>query len=468
MEKHTTKFAMKDLAELKAMLAGANPKQVQSVADNWKWVHDALVGGESGGLKAEFDKAIDEVLQHWSGSAAREFRKRAKKISDNIAAAGPYAKNVSNSMSRVAQVLTQGVEQLNHVKPPSSTDRGLDKAGNVGLQIITLGQKGGRDDTKANNEIAAGKPTADVLRDNATELSEGRERALEAAMVLEYVGGGYRTYAKAMGSPNRNKRDDLYPRPDDNSGSIPPVLPVPVGPSGKPKSVNPSAMPSGNKGAGYTSANPMAVPRPEGITGGVGGGSAARAGGVQGPGSQVGTGLNGVTPNALSGASGLGGPGGSAGVGGGGTGAASGVVGTPGAPGGVSGGARGAGGGRGAGRMGGMPGMGGAGAGAGAGGRGAGKGGSGRGALAKQRGGVVGAAGRGAASAQGGSGLHRSRGGSKTVKPGSGRGAGMMGAPGARGAAGKEEKERKERPDYLVEDEETWTPKRDVAPKVIE
>jgi hypothetical protein len=33
-----------------------------------------------------------------------------------------------------------------------------------------------------------------------------------------------------------------------------------------------------------------------------------------------------------------------------------------------------------------------------------------------------------------------------------------------------EEEERREhnRPDYLVEDEETWTPERNVAPRVIE
>ncbi|PNE38667.1 collagen alpha 1(II) chain precursor [Streptomyces noursei] len=45
----------------------------------------------------------------------------------------------------------------------------------------------------------------------------------------------------------------------------------------------------------------------------------------------------------------------------------------------------------------------------------------------------------------------------------------MAGAPGAHGAKGKDNKgQNGERPDYLVEDEETWTPERNIAPKVIE
>ena len=45
----------------------------------------------------------------------------------------------------------------------------------------------------------------------------------------------------------------------------------------------------------------------------------------------------------------------------------------------------------------------------------------------------------------------------------------MAGAAGAKGK-GQGEKERTagQRPDYLVEDEETWTPQRNVAPRVIE
>jgi hypothetical protein len=45
----------------------------------------------------------------------------------------------------------------------------------------------------------------------------------------------------------------------------------------------------------------------------------------------------------------------------------------------------------------------------------------------------------------------------------------MAGAPGSRNGRAKDEEQREgQRPDYLVEDEETWTPQRNVAPRVIE
>jgi hypothetical protein len=45
----------------------------------------------------------------------------------------------------------------------------------------------------------------------------------------------------------------------------------------------------------------------------------------------------------------------------------------------------------------------------------------------------------------------------------------MVGAPGGRKGRPEDEEQREnERPDYLVEDEETWTPQTNAAPRVIE
>lgn len=45
----------------------------------------------------------------------------------------------------------------------------------------------------------------------------------------------------------------------------------------------------------------------------------------------------------------------------------------------------------------------------------------------------------------------------------------MVGAPGGRKGRSEDEEQREnERPDYLVEDEETWAPQTDAAPRVIE
>jgi hypothetical protein len=112
--------------------------------------------------------------------------------------------------------------------------------------------------------------------------------------------------------------------------------------------------------------------------------------------------------------------------------------------------------------------MGGIGAGAGA-GSGAGRQFGGRGPLARSKGGVIGEAeGVPSSGARVGSGLHGSRGGTTE-----GRTAAGLSGSGHGGAAGQG-RDRKKRdgkpvPDYLVEDEETWVPKRDdINPPVIE
>lgn len=459
-EEHTTTFAMKELGELRGMLDGADPAKVRKVADSWSWIHKVLVASEGGGLKQEFDKAVEEVLEHWSGEAAEGFRKRANKISKKIEEAAVRAKAVESPMRNVATVLQSGIDNMKEIKDPNAAERGADKAGNVAVSVLTLGQKGGRDDSGAKADIAAGVPTQDVLRKHATELSEGKERALKAAMVLEYVSGGYRTYAKSMKVKDRQFNDPNFDAKDYDGGA-PAVVPFSGGGVGQ-KGVKAASMPTGLDGAGLATQAAPTSPRPDGITGGIGTGGQ--------PGSQVGTGLNTAGPGVGTGGGVNVGNLGAPSAGGGPTSAASGGgIGAPGIVGTAGGGTRGTGaGGRvagGGGRMG-APGMGG-GAGARQGGNNK-KGGSGRGALAKQRGGVVGAAGKGAARAQGGSGLHRSRGGKQAGATGQ-KGKGMMaGAPGSRGGAGKDDKERRERPDYLVEDEETWVTKKNVTPRVVD
>ncbi|WP_052681816.1 WXG100 family type VII secretion target [Saccharothrix sp. ST-888] len=150
-------------------------------------------------------------------------------------------------------------------------------------------------------------------------------------------------------------------------------------------------------------------------------------------------------------------------TGGGGAGAGAGAG--RGAAGGAGGSGAGAAGGAGAGQgRPGMPGMGGAHAGgAGAGGKGAaGKGGSG---LVRRSGGTVGGARPGSASGraftEGGSGLGKAR------ANGTQGAAGAHGAPG--GAAGNKKKGKNgNRPDYLVEDEDTWRTGGSANPPVIE
>ena len=286
-----------------------------------------------------------------------------------------------------------------------------------------------------------------ALELNRDSLSLSKERQVEAVIVMDELAANYEAHSGILeeGTDPGGAKGD-WPKHPSSSAAPPPVnMPVIGGPRPKPSSVTPK-MPNGAGGSAV----------PEGFDGPK----------ISRPELPVQTGLDSVqggtmAPPTGGGSLGGGAPGGGHGVSGGTGGAFGGAipVGGIGAPGGGAGsGARGAGGMRG----GGMPGA--------AGGSNAARGGAaGRtGAQARTRGGMAGKPGGPMGGAkQGGSGLHRSRGG---LKAGTGQGGkGMAGAPGAKGNR-NEEKERttKQRPDYLVEDEETWTPQRNVAPRVIE
>ncbi|MEU7596645.1 hypothetical protein AB0B79_26960 [Streptomyces sp. NPDC039022] len=477
--KHETKFYERDMDELKAMVAHANPGKVKEIAVNWKWIHDTLVGEDGrGGLRKEFDDAVKEVLEHWGGKAAEGFRQRANTISQNIGNSAPYASNMHHVMEGVGHTLEEYKKKIDAMEKPSGTESNLDAAGNYALKVVTFGSKGGRDDSKAIHELQQGKDTTDVLNGNSGELSEGKERQLQTAVMMEYLGSAYRSNAKAIGDPPLGGgRDREVPERGDTP-SPPPFVPLPDGVVNRPKPSTPKGSLPSSKGPGYTSPGDLEAPRQRGISGGVGSTTPPKTTTLP----HVGTGLNSLPGGGSGGGGlngggvgGLNGGGGLSGAGGGGhlSGGGSGATGIPGGgmPGGTVAGRSGTGGGGAAGagsRSGraGAPGMGGAaGAGGGAKGAVAGRG----GALARQKGGVVGGTGgKAGAGGQGGSGLHRSRGGTQSGAGGGRRPMGMAGMPGAHGAKGKENGPNGERPDYLVEDEETWTPERNVAPKVIE
>ncbi|MEU9116602.1 hypothetical protein AB0D04_33860 [Streptomyces sp. NPDC048483] len=473
--KHETEFYRYDMDQLKSMVANANPKTVGDVAEGWKWMHDTLVGSDgSGGLRKEFDDAIDEVLEHWRGKAAEGFRKAAKAISENIRNSGPYASNMHQVMGGVETSLRDYQKKVGDMQKPTAGESGSDAIGNGALKVVTLGAKGGRDDSKANLDLATGKSTEDVLNDHAEELSEGKERQLQTAIIMEYLGSSYKSNVAAIGKPPGGGLGEKDVPPRDDTPAPPPFVPMPDSVMNPPKGSSHSKLPGAN-GGGYTSPGALEGPRHDGVSGGFANTPPAKSAHMPSIGSGGTAGLDsfpsgGGNSNLGPSTTGPGGGGaniptnGSHGPSGPGTG-----PGMPGVPGTQMGGRGGTGpGGARAGRTG-MPGMGGMAGGrpggAGAKGAGAGRGGG----LARQKGGVVGAAGGKAGSgSQGGSGLHRSRGGSQTGGAGGRRPMGMAGAPGAHGAKDKDKGENGERPDYLVEDEETWTPERNVAPKVIE
>ncbi|MGW5482120.1 WXG100 family type VII secretion target [Streptomyces sp. NPDC004008] len=459
-----TQFIEHSLKELKQMLESTNPGAIEEVGRHWGKVNEILAGGEGGGVASLLDKAVDNVLQHWEGEAAKSFEKKAREITQSLRNAAWYADLNRSQMADAASQLRNYKQQLDDIKEPGTMDK-------IGDALTDWKWDDGEAVAK---DLHAGKMTAaQIAKADEGKIGASREAQLNGVSVMENLAA---QYIRVTGNLTRNRiQNDERGNIKDPSGHVeypPPVTPGVVSAS------RPSASGSGSKpwSAGPTTSIKPAptVPHDRGIPGSP---MVPRDPGVNG-GSQlptVKTNVDGISPLPT--------PGSGPGAGGFGGGAGGGSIGTGGvqapdivAPGGASnlgrsgvgfaGGRSGlTGGGTAAGRgAGGRTGMGGMGTGgAGAGGRG-GAGLGGRGALARARGGVVGAAKGVTGKGGGGAGLHGSRGGSQ-------RGAMAGGAGGRNGRRSEEENTGNERPDYLVEDEETWISEEDLnrnVPRTIE
>jgi hypothetical protein len=451
--KHTTPFGLNyDMDQMKDMVRDADPATVRRVATAWDALSKDLVG--PGGIKESLDAAVEHVLAHWEGQSADLFRARAQVIGKKITDSSKYASHTSISLQGAAA-------KLDEIKPAVLA---MEKPGKVSSALDYVGNMGDRDDSGANNALKGGAGSQEALDGNAGSLSEGREAQLRMAVKMEALGAAYNSRAAEMGSwkpspIDPTKRNDREDYPGDPGGVAPAPVIMPT--ESAPRSPRAAATGGARVSQVGKISGSKAVAPPSGITGGAHKPSASQP--------QVGTAIDGIA----GGRTGAPTTGGIATVGGG-TAGGGGVGGGAGFVGGAVGGAAGtAGAARGGmvGRAGGAAGMAGRAGVGGVGGAGAARGTSGS-VGGTARGGVVGGtpksgagAGRGTA---GGSGLHSSRGaagkGASAVRKG-----GIAGAPGSRTGRRKEDEQREgERPDYLVEDEETWAPQTNVAPRVVE
>ncbi|MFF3820073.1 hypothetical protein ACFYYD_26355 [Streptomyces bluensis] len=465
-----TDFISYSINGLRGMILDSKPGKISEVGSHWKKVHEILSGGDgdgrTGGVDTEPAKgsiagllktAVDNVREHWDGQAAEAFQRRADEIGVQIRNGAAHANFMGEQLIAISKDLDAAKAKMEEIKEPSRAERASDRLNDDG-----------RDDSQMRRDLAAGVSADTAAQANERNLSLQMERRLQAVAVMEELAANYQVYSKNLKSGGGVKDDGGIEPPKDDT-TMPPPIGVPT-PSGR----GPGAGGVGNKpwsaGPTATVKPAPAVPRDAGITGG------AQLPTARTKVDSITPGLTGTGPSAGpvgtgggAGGGGTGGaqgpgvvaPGGTSGLGRGA--AARGGIGAAGGRAGLAGGGAAAG--RGAGGRAGMGGMGGAGAGAaGRGGAGAG----GRGALAKARGGVVGAAkgvtGKGAG---GGAGLHGSRGGTQRGAMAGGAG----GVGGRKGRRSEEENTQGDRPDYLVEDEETWISEEDRnrnVPRTIE
>ncbi|MGA5268864.1 hypothetical protein [Streptomyces lydicamycinicus] len=425
--------------ELRQMIENAKPETLEAAGDHWRKSAD-LLGGQDGhgGVRKKFMDAVDHATAHWEGSAAEAFRKEAIKVLGKIDRTYQHARKAEASLigSResgpqvgLAHNLREAMTAMSKIHDPGKWDRFKDESG---------------DDAQFHRDMANPKMDArQALELNRDKLSLTKERQVEAVIVMDELASHYSGRAEIWVDDGDDGLHGDWPKEPSNTPH-PPAVRMPDTADRyhpDPSSVTPHQPNGAGGGAVPPGFDGPKVSRPELP---VQTGLDSVQGGIMNP------------PTASGGHSGIPSGGGHGVVGGPGGGPGGGMPPGPfGMPGGMrSGGGRGA---PGAGGLrSGMPGAGGAGGAKGGKAAAAGRG----GAQARTRGGLVGKPGGPAGGAkQGGAGLHRSRGGNQAA----------MGAAGAKGKD-KKEKERTtgQRPDYLVEDEETWTPERNVAPRVIE
>ncbi|MGW1028656.1 WXG100 family type VII secretion target [Streptomyces sp. NPDC002577] len=462
-----TPFMKMGIPELRSMILDADPSRIYEVSQHWKSVHNILSGGDGDGKTGGVDSvsakdsvagmmqsAVENVLEHWQGDASEAFRKKANEITQNVRNGAAWANHYAESMHAVQNDLRNSMSKMRDVHEPSGWDRAWDKL---------------TDDNRSDEQLLAdinkGVSTDAARQANADSLSKGKEEQLKGVAIMEQLGVNYKAYAGNF-RVDDTKTDPFSP-PNPQT-PMPTPISVPSSGSSGPGRASSTTKPW--SAGSTTSIKPTpTVPRDPGITGGS---QLPTVPTAKTNVDSISSGLTGTGPSTGVGGPNVGGGGlGNLGTGGaqspgvvapGGAGLAAGSAGRGGI--GAMGGRGGlAGGGAAAGRgAGGRAGMGGMGGGAGAAGRGGASAG-GRGALARARGGVVGAA-KGATGkgAGGGAGLHGSRGGTQAA-----------GAGGAGGKGRRSEKENSQgdRPDYLVEDEETWVSEEDRnrnVPRTIE
>ncbi|MEV6206033.1 WXG100 family type VII secretion target [Kitasatospora sp. NPDC051914] len=467
-----SKFEHEDLIPLKRMIEHSRPERLHEVSQHWTNVQKELEQAIT-----DLQRAVQHATANWEGAAADGFTKRATLLQSSMTNTAAHAQNTSAAMKYAGQALQQAKETMAQIKVPSTFDRG----------VKLVGDGFDRSDAQFKADLAGGMDRISAVNKNYGELSATEISHQYAIGVMEHLAPQYTQAAGYLKTPMKNDRHEppteYPPQPENpvppNTVCPPPVPPkypngVPDDRSDKPGQVDPQGP---KQQIPHTPAIPTPLPgdRPPGSTPGI------PTGPVNPPSTNIdslppvgthptpGGGGTGTLPTSPGGGGGLGGGnlGGGGGIGGGGMipgglggGALPGRGGTAGGagrggatgPGGrTGGGAGGAGTGGGTGRPG-MPGMGGmpgAGA-AGAGGKGAGgKGGSG---LVRRGGGVIGGAKGGTggrAFTEGGSGIGKGRAGQ-----GGAPGGGFHGGNAATGK--KKDKNNGQRPDYLVEDEETW------------
>ncbi len=494
-----TDFSTHSHAELISMVHSMDSGSVMAAADPWRRAHQTLTQ-----IQSALTTATGDATSTWQGSTSDAFHTHMTSLADSVNALAAHADHTATAL----QLMSAAIDQAKSDMPeePGFWDKvgdGISDAAKESVGISDADTQQGIADTRKQEavgvmQVLAAKysATASRLQPPGTKTVEEQSREVTppdnggAAGLVAAIAGISTGLVQGAGqvSGSSGSRTSLKSTSTTRAPQAPKVKAAVIRPT--------------DAGISGGTANPLPQPKGpgtgiDGIQGGTGGirgggtstiGGPGGSGGLQGPsgggsggfgGGGTSTGLVGGGGGTLAGGTGIGARAGFSGN----SVSKSGTFGSNGLNGGGAGtgGAAGAGAGSGTGGRAGGLGGGGLGGGAGEGGAGGGLRGRAGGGLAGRAGGMVGEAAHGStggrAFSEGGSGIGRSRPGqvAGAAEAGHAGGRGQGGAAGnGAGMAGhgqsskRAKKGTSDRPDYLVEDEETWASGGNANPNVVE
>ncbi|WP_405013141.1 WXG100 family type VII secretion target [Kitasatospora sp. NBC_01539] len=434
---------------------------VMAASDPWRNAASTLKQ-----IRTALNTASADATSSWEGATSDAFHTKMTNLADVVNNAAAYANDAAVALEMMSEAIDTAKRDM--PEEPGFWD-------------------------KAGDAISDTAKSTVGVDDEDTRTGVADEKKAQAVAVMEVLATKYRAATTFLKPPRPGIDDEITDLPPSDSGGAGALAGLIMGggmgfagagqsssgtaarasssrtsPQGAVTAPKQSAGPtdSGIKGG---TANPTPTPKaPSGPGTGIDGVVTGVKPGAPGSGTGAGGLVNGAGDGGIHGVGGVKGGGGATGVTmtgpTGGTGLVRGSGSTTGGTGLVRGSGSTTGGtNTGAGRAFGASGM-------GEGGAGAGKGGAGgrSGAVGRRAGGVIGEAGGtgrgGGAFTEGGSGLGRGRGAAGQGAAGQGHG----GMPGSSQAGKKEKKKGSDRPDYLVEDEETWVSGDRVNPNVVE
>ncbi|MGW4646065.1 WXG100 family type VII secretion target [Kitasatospora sp. NPDC004289] len=467
MNEHTN-FDNYSHAELRRMVGSMDSGGVMSAADPWrratvalKQIHNSLATSTS------------DATSTWEGDTSDAFESKMTVLADRVRYVAAYTNDAALTLEMMSSAIAEAKSTM--PEEPGFWSKAADAVGDTASSAMGNEDEDTKtaitDEKKAQavavmNLLATRyRAASDYLKPPPKRIEDMKEivssDSMGTAAFSAMIMGGGMGFASSQSSGTATLRSRTS-GPTGTAGvqspkSVPPSRPTDPGikggtanPMPKPPSPNPYGPGTGIDGATVAPKPGTYGPGSQGISGPGAGGGGGGIGSSSGNGSNTfGGGQLNATKNGGGqfGAAGVGGPSGNSARGGGS---------------GIGQGAGGAGRGGGAFGAGGMQG-GGASAG-GLGGGQAGRAGAGAGRMGGGTvGGSVGGAGGRGAFTEGGSGLGRGRG--QAGQGAAGQGGGMHGA----NSAGKKKDEKeKRRPDYLVEDEETWASGKPSNPNVVD